>query len=382
MMTDVNIVVIGASFAGIPIAHSLLKSIPSIHLTLVNPSPTFYFPLAAPRILAKPTAFRPDQYLIPIEDAFSQYAPNTFTFIKGKATSMDAKGKTVTIDDQKVIPFDYLVIASGSTTESTTTKESTPIPFKQSNCDNMGSLITDAQNKISNASKIVIGGAGPIGVELAGELAENAENLRRAVSITLISATDRVLPMLKPSGSEAALNPLRRKNVTVRTSRKVTGTCQIAGSESWEVTLDNGERLEADMYISATGVIPNNNFIPRQFLDEQGWVKLDKELRIFGHPEEPPLPIFAAGDITAHSMRMSFKAQEQAAVVADNITAEILGQTTRRSYDQGTGVLMLVPVGSCGGTGQLFGFTPWSVMVWLIKGRDFFISKARSAVYA
>jgi hypothetical protein len=34
-------------------------------VTLINPSPTFYFAIAAPRILAKRDAFKPEQYLLP-----------------------------------------------------------------------------------------------------------------------------------------------------------------------------------------------------------------------------------------------------------------------------------------------------------------------------
>jgi hypothetical protein len=42
--------------------------------------------------------------------------------------------------------------------------------------------------------------------------------------------------------------------------------------------------------------------------------------------------------------------------------------------------MMVVPVGEGGGTGQLFGMVPFSFMVKMIKGRDFFISKAAGAL--
>jgi NADH dehydrogenase FAD-containing subunit len=383
MTKQVDVVIIGASFAGLPIAHSLLNSTLSIKVTLINPSPTFYFPIAAPRILAKPAAFRSDEYLISIEDAFRQYSSQSFKFVKGKVTSLSVEEKTVLVDGQGLFSFDYLVIASGSTTESSITSGSTPIPFKASNSDDMRSRIKAAQELISTSSSIVIGGGGPIAVELAGELAEAAMEVEKPVSITIVSATERVLPMLKISGSEAAMKLLKNKNVVVRSSRKVIKTTPpVKGLGSWEIFLDNEEKLEADLYISATGAIPNNNFVPQEFLDEKGWVKVDQELRIRGKEGQAPLPIFAAGDITNNSMRLSFKAQEQAAVVAANIIADISGRTTRRSYDQGQCILMMVPVGSTGGTGQVFGLTPWSVMVRLIKGRDYFISKAASAVTA
>lgn len=376
---SLDVVIIGGSFAGVHIAHALLKEVPSARVTLINPTPTFYFAIAAPRFLAKPHAFAPEQYLIPIARAFERYPSDRFDFVKGVVTSINVQAKTVTIHGAASIAFDYLVIASGSTTASTIANDGTPIPFKQSNHDNMKQLIADAQKTIASSRNIVIAGAGPIGVELAGEIAEAAQESDRPVSITLISAGERVLPMLKAAGSTAAERLLSGKQIKIRTSCRVNKAIPSKEAKTWDVVLDNGEVIKTDLYIPPTGVLPNNSFIPQEFLDESGWVKVDKQLRVQS-TQARTLPIFAAGDITNNSMRLSFKAEEQAAVVAANIKSEILGHGKPRTYDQGTSVLMLVPVGASGGTGQLFGCTPWSSVVRLIKGKDFFISKAPSYV--
>jgi hypothetical protein len=88
------------------------------------------------------------------------------------------------------------------------------------------------------------------------------------------------------------------------------------------------------------------------------------------------LPLYAVGDINTNDMRLSFKASEQAKVAVTNIKADIMGKGERKSYDQGESIMMLVPVGETGGTGQLFGMTPFSFMVKLVKGKDYFVSKA------
>ncbi|KAE8361230.1 hypothetical protein BDV27DRAFT_167126 [Aspergillus caelatus] len=383
-----HVVIIGASFAGIPIAHSLLKDVPSIKVTLINPSPTFYFTIAAPRILAKQDAFRPEQYLLPIEKEFASYSKTSFEFIKGRASSIDVSARTVSIDtaETQIISYDYLVIASGSTTASTSQTNTDSIPFKQSNSDNMETLIQAAQGRIKTSQSIVIGGAGPIGVELAGELAEAAHLAGGKVNITLVSASDRILPMLKPAGSTAAEKLLVAQGVRVLTNQKVAGAMQSSDSGKWKVTLSNGGgELDADLYIPTTGALPNNDFIPVEFLDQDGWVVVDKELRVVGRGGAgvASLPIYAAGDITNNSMRLSFKAQEQAAVVASNLKADILSQGgKRKTYDQGNTIMMMVPVGSTGGTGLIFGWTPWSMMVKMVKAKDFLISRAQSAVAA
>ena len=372
-MAPVNVVVVGASYAGLIIAHSLLE-VPDVKVVLVNPSTKFYWNIAAPRIVAKAKAFKAEQYLLSINDAFTKYTAEKFEFIPGTATAIDVAAKSVSVTpnegEARSVSYDYLVLASGSTTTSTTGEiTGFSIPFKQSNRDDVNELIEAAQQKITGAKEIVIGGAGPIGVELAGELAEAVEQSGSAVTITLVSATDRVLPMLKPSGSSAAAKMLKQKNVKVITSTRVTGA--EASGNAWTVSLDNGEKISADLYIPTTGVIPNNGFIPEQFLDKDGWVKVDKEMRV-----ESSENIYAAGDITNNSMRLSFKAAEQAGVAVNNLKADILGKGERKSFDQGESIMMVVPIGESGGTGQVFGFTPFSFMVKMIKGKDFFISKA------
>ncbi|RHZ51678.1 NAD(P)/FAD-dependent oxidoreductase [Aspergillus thermomutatus] len=359
--TKTTVVIIGASFAGAPIAHSLLKDVKTVKVILINPSPTFYYPIAGPRIMAKPTAFRPEQYLIPIDSAFRQYPLESFEFVQGRVTAINPD----------------------TCCRASTTRNDIPIPFKQSNLDDMATLIKNAQQAISSASHIVIGGAGPIGVELAGELAEAAQEQGKSVKITLVSASDRVLPMLKKSASKAAESLLTQKKVKIISSRKVTDAV-LSTNGTWNVSLSNGDQLTADLYIPTTGVLPNNSFIPQQWLDTDGWVKVDRELRVQGG-DNAFLPVYAAGDITNNSMRLSFKATEQAAVVAANIKHDILGQSSkykRRMYDQGDSVMMIVTVGASGGTGQLFGITAWSFMVKSIKGKDFFVSKARSFIGA
>lgn len=378
-MAPINVMVVGASVSGLLISHSLLE-VPNVKVVLINPATTYYWNIAAPRIVAKPKAFKTDQYLLPIKDAFKKYPSESFEFVAGNVTAIDVDSKTVSVTptngsaDGTSLSYDYLVLASGSTTPSTIGDVTgTSIPFKQSNRDDMEQLIETAQQKIAGAKEIVIGGAGPIGVEVAGELAEAAEQNGNKVSVTLISATERVLPMLKLSGSSAAEKLLKQKEIKVLTSTRVTGA--EASGERWAVSLDNGDKLSADLYIPTTGVIPNSSFVPAQLLDNDGWVKVDKEMHVLSCEN-----IYAAGDITNNSMRLSFKAAEQAGVAAHNLKADILGKGERKSYDQGESVMMVVPVGESGGTGQVFGMTPFSFMVRMIKGKDYFVSKAAAAV--
>ncbi|RAK79968.1 NAD(P)/FAD-dependent oxidoreductase [Aspergillus fijiensis CBS 313.89] len=391
-----TVLILGASVAGLPIAHALLKNnattTKKTKVILVNPSPDFFWMIAAPRILTKPAAFRPEQYLIPIAPGFAAYPAGEFEFVEGAATAVDFAAKRVSValaassstagTKTRELGYDYLVLATGSTTPSSVAADSetaalypfkppppspsnpTPAPLEE--------LIRSAQTTIQKAKRIVIGGAGPVGLETAGELAD----LPHRPSITLISAAERVLPGLTEGASRTAATQLAAKGVHVVTGRKVQSYSAAEGV----VTLDNGETLETEVYIPTTGVLPNSAYLPREVLDEKGWVVVDEELRVQGPAVEG---VWAAGDLTAHPGRLAQRAGEQAGIVAHNLVAEIngAGAGRRRRFAPGR-AMMVVPIGAAGGTGELwFGWVPFVWLVRLVKGRDFFIAKAKSLVF-
>lgn len=371
-----QVVVIGAATSGLTASHALLQDfhILKAKVTLINPTPTFYWNLAAPRIVAKPGAFQAHQYLLPILDAFAHYPADTFEFIIGSATDLDPSAKTVSVtanDGQSlIIPYDHLLIASGATTPATSGEVTgLSIPFKGTGRDDILQNLEKAQKKIASARNIVIGGAGPIGVELAGELADMG-----TCSITLVSATDRVLHTIRSAASAAAKTQLKKKKVKVILSTRVMG---VEGSgDQWVVSLDTGEKLKCDLYIPTTGMTPNNSFIPLSFLGVDGWVKVDDELRVQCSKSDFPLPIYAAGDVNCNATRLSFKAAEQARIAAHNIKVDILRQGERKTFNQGASISMAVPIGENGGTGQYFGLVLLAFMVRHVKGKDFYLSKA------
>lgn len=372
-MGRATVVIVGASHAGLGVANELLKTdSDKVKVILINPSEKHYFNIAAPRILAKPEFFKPEQYLLPIEKSFTRYPEGSFQFVKGEATSINVASKSVKVSSlQSDLFYDYLVIASGSTTTSSLQGELAP--FKPLGNQDIDASIRSIQKVISDAKSVVLGGAGPIGVEFSGELAEAFE-AKQGASVTLISATKHVLPMLKEKGRNMAEKVLAEKNVKVITSRKVVDAVQnVSGNKAqWIVSLDNGEQLEADVYISTTGVIPNNQFVPPEFLSADGWIAVDDKLCVTGGDGS----IYALGDITTQPLRTVLKVTEQVPVVVANLKAAILGRGKYSTYFSNGALMMIVPIGESTGTGQIFGWKPWGIMVSKIKGKDFFVSKA------
>jgi NADH dehydrogenase len=137
--------------------------------------------------------------------------------------------------------------------------------------------------------RMVIVGAGPTGVELAGAIAELARKILprdfkgfdpRRTEVLLLEAGPRVLPAYAEALSESARSQLTRLGVTVRTGAKVVA---IDGSG---VSLEGGERIDARTVLWAAGVqaspLLRDLGVP---LDRAGRVLVAPDLGVPGHAE-------------------------------------------------------------------------------------------------
>jgi NADH dehydrogenase FAD-containing subunit len=212
-----------------------------------------------------------------------------------------------------------------------------------------------------------------LGVELAGELAETSGT---AKVITLVSKADALLEGATDVVQKAAESLLRRKNVEILKGVTVHQADQDPETKSWTVTLSTGQTITADEYISTTGVIPNNQFIQKVFLNRHGWINVDDQLRVVGDGTSRS-DTYAVGDITCHPYRLLSRVSLQGTIVASNIAASIRDDTSLATYSaEAQKKMMVVPVGQSTGTGHIGGWTLWGCLVWYFKGRDFLTYKA------
>ena len=147
-------------------------------------------------------------------------------------------------------------------------------------------------------------GAGPTGVEMAGQIAELArDTLRRdfrsidprRARILLVEAADRVLTSFPPSLSGKAERSLQRLGVTVLTGRTVIG---IDGAGVTLKSRDRGaERVASRVVVWAAGVTASDLAGSLAELtgaerDGAGRVTVEADLSLPAHPE-----VFAIGDM-------------------------------------------------------------------------------------
>ena len=215
----------------------------------------------------------------------------------------------------------------------------------------------------------VVVGAGPTGVEMAGQIGELArDTLRRdfrridprSARILLVEAADRVLTTFPPSLSAKAARSLEKLGVTVLTGRTVTGV------DTESVTIDS-ERIPARTVVWAAGVTASSLAgrlaeLTGAERDRAGRVTVEPDLTLPGHPE-----VFALGDMVrlhdAVLPGVAPVAMQQGRYAARVVRDRIRGRSTRpfRYHDKGN----LATIGRGSAVADLRGLKLSGFLAWI-----------------
>jgi NADH dehydrogenase FAD-containing subunit len=311
-MSTETILILGGSFAGLSAAHWALKHVlPQLpkkegvtyNVTVVNPSKDFYWRIAAPRAAVSKEMMPSSKIFYPIEPAFT-YAASQFKFVHGTATHVDPAGMTVsvtTVDgNQQSIPYIALVIATGWTSPS-------PLFTQVTDRAALEHIYDAFQAGLKSAKSVVVAGGGPVGVETAGEIAEilngkpgffQSAPKNPKAKVTLISGDKKLLPVLREAISKDAEQLLKRVGCDVVYNTRVVGSSKEG--EKTKVELSNGESLEADIYIDATGMRPNTGFLPKEWLDNRSKVACNPKTLRVEHESAGPR-VYVVGDVGSYT---------------------------------------------------------------------------------
>jgi len=302
----------------------------------------------------------PDSKLFaPIQDHLVPYK-DTITFVQGNATSLDPSTKTVTITAPSgtttTQQYDILVITTGSRTKD-------PVPWKPSldGYEATKDGLHKIQEQVKSAKSIVLGGAGPTGVEAAAEL---GFEYGKGKEITLITSSSQILLGTPPNVANFAENELRKLHVKVLKDTRITSSQALPSpSTQTELTLSSGAKMVVDLYLPTVGVLPNTDFVPRNLLTEDGDVVVDDYLRVKGAEG-----VWAAGDVVDIQPSQFVYMQKQAAALAKNLDLVINGrEPVLYKYDGAP--MMAVALGRSRATGRFGNNRLPSLIVWFLKGR-------------
>jgi NADH dehydrogenase FAD-containing subunit len=340
--------------------------------------------------------FNQDKLFVSIPKSFEQYG-SSFRFVNGTATALDHQQRSVSVDlagTMEQINYYALVIATGASTYS---------PLFGFNRDEafLRASWKAFREALPAAKSIVIAGGGPTGVETAGELGEHLNGRagwfsskleHPKVTITLVSAGSDLLPNLRPAIAQKAETYLAKVGVTVIKNTRVkhvaaqgsqaqegtghgTGIDDVAGKAT--LSLDNGSSMDADIYIPAFGTRPNTSFVTDSAL-------LTSDRRINTNASTLRVDaagprVYAVGDVGSYANPAIHQILAAIPVVTANIKRDLMADVGKevtgedRVFQEDKRETQMVPIGKSKGVGAAMGYKLPSFMVWLIKGRDYWL---------
>ena len=325
-----KVVIVGAGFAGLQCAQRLSGT--RVDVLLIDRNNYHLFTPLLYQVAS--SLLNPSDIAYPVRAVF-RGSPNV-RFSVAQVTGVAFDAKVVQTTDGGRLPYDYLVIATGSATNFFGMSSVERAAHGLKDLPEAVALRTHVIRAFEGATRetdqaalrawltFVVVGGGPTGVEYAGALSELIHRVLvrdypeldlRAVRVILVEALDHVLPAFLPALSEDARKRLERLGVEVRLGARLLDVTD------GRITLSSGETLAAQTLVWAAGVKPSE-------LDTALDVRRTRSRRIAVDPylRIPDCPgAFAIGDVAGATQdgrelaMMSPQAMQEGRYVADAI---------------------------------------------------------------
>ncbi|MDP1688847.1 MAG: FAD-dependent oxidoreductase [bacterium] len=283
-MTNYKYLIIGGGVAGTTAADNIRQLDAEGSIAIVGDEP---YPFYSKVMLSKPEYFMGK---IPEEKIFLKqpnwYGEKKIDYITGKqVTSVDPKSKTITLNDNLVIQYDKLLIATGNTPRAW------DIPGAEK--DGIFSLrrlddYKKIKSFIPNVKNAVSIGGGFISFEMC-EIMN-----RLGISVTLIIRENYFWePILDKESATIAEKAMEAKGIKIIRNaevQEVTGDTKVSG-----LVLKNGESVACDMVIVSIG-----NYCNLEFLKTSG-IELSRGIITDEYLKTNVTDVWAAGDVADYS---------------------------------------------------------------------------------
>ncbi len=303
-----RVVIVGGGFGGLLAARGLRGA--DVDVTLVDRQNFFLFQPLAYQVATG--SLSSVEIAIPLRQALRRQ--RNVRVLLGEATRFDLDARTVHVENlpnggATDLGYDVLAVAAGSRYSYFGHDDWAPFAPELKTLDGAldlrGRILlafesaeveTDAAARDAWLTFVVVG-AGPTGVEMAGQIAELARDVlpkeyrevdTRRARVLLVEAGDRVLSAFTPRLSASAERQLRSLGVTPLLGSMVTGI------DADGVTLASGERIASRTKVWAAGVAASPLAALLGETDRAGRVVVEPDLTVPGHPE-----VLAFGDMVS-----------------------------------------------------------------------------------
>ncbi|MFC6717586.1 NAD(P)/FAD-dependent oxidoreductase [Natrialbaceae archaeon GCM10025810] len=242
-----HVVVLGAGYAGLTLSRLLEDDLPEeVEITVVNESPDHLLQHELHRVIRRPDLA--DEITVSLPAVLERA-----TVRVARVEEIDRDERVVTLTNG-TLSYDVCAICLGART-ARYGLEGVPergIPLKRLHHANRIRRRTleafDDVRASSEPARLVVGGAGLSGIQIAGELAELADEEGVAASVTLLEQFEAVAPSFPANFQRSVRDALEDIGVDVR-----TGTT-VARADEARVSLEEGDDLPYDVFVWAGGI--------------------------------------------------------------------------------------------------------------------------------
>ena len=354
-----TIIIVGGGIAGARVAQELAKfRNKDIVIKLIDLKNYFEVPYATLRGIIKPNT---------IGKKLRKYYRDFIRvdFIQGKVIEINPNN--IKLENGKELKFNIAIIATGSKYKHFSIPKPSDIVTSMKERDKQ---FHEEHQKLVKAQHILIIGGGPVGVELAGDIAYYYPKK----TIYLVEALPRLLNNFKPRASKIAKEQLEKMGVQVILNEFIERDMNETGL--W-VSKKTNKSYSADLVYFCIGVSINTAFMKLYFskkVNENSQIMVNDKLHLSNYNN-----IYAIGDCSdINEFKLGYLADKQAKYLVKNLKKIINNnynlKTSLRSYKPKS-TISIIPIGKKNGIVQLpigvFKFKP----LVAYKNKDLFIKR-------
>lgn len=325
------VVVVGGGYGGITAAQGLDEV---ADVALVEPRDAFVHNVAALRALVEPDWL--ESIFLPYDRLLAHGR-----VLRDRAVEVDA-GR-VRLASGEELEADFVVLATGSTY---------PYPAKSGTDDTETAIgrYRASHGELVQAGRVLIVGAGPTGLELAGEITDRWPEKQ----VTIVEpAADILAGPYRQELRDEVRRQLEQRGVVFVLGEPVERepasppvTFQLV-----EAATTAGRVVQADIWFRCYGLAPVSDYLAGALAAGRradGSIVVNDQLQIAGQER-----MFALGDVSSADLKTAGRAGRQAEVVAANVRALIEGGELQ-AYEPSPPAIV-IPLGPSGGASELPG---------------------------
>ena len=268
-------VIIGNSAAGIGAAEGIRQTDKQGEITIITSEShhTYSRPLISYLLLGKTTVekmkYRPDSFYTGLNIALMAGAT---------VTRIDHAARQVILEDGRSVPYDKLLVASGSSAFVPSFNGIDSVKGKFTFMSLNDAL--ELEKVLDRNKRVLIIGAGLIGLKCAEGIHE------RVSHITVLDLAPGILSsILDEEGARIVQNHLESRGIEFKLS------ASVKNFEKNSVVLESGEKMDFDILVLAVGVRPNTALL-------KDIAEINRGIVINARSETTAKNIYAAGDCT------------------------------------------------------------------------------------